>query len=772
MSEREANNDPVLQVLRPLLGAQHQRLRARFFAHGVSITSALVLAALLFAFGLDRWLFLPLPIRLLHSLALVSLLGYGAVRFVRYPLSRRFADHDLAVWFERTFPTLHQRLVSAIQLHAMPPAALRNQSPAMIERLLEETAAAVQALPLQQLFDSRRTRRFAAAALLLALVTALGALWYPATTNAFVWRHLGFAVDYPRATTLRLELPPAGADLQRSDQDGLTELVLPAGADLHVSVLAIGTVPKEVWLDVRTLRAGRGDEPRSVSMTPRPGDRFRHVFRRLAGDFEFHARGGDDEHGDRRVVVRTVHPPQVATLSALVTPPAYTGAAAVTQSGGAIEGLIGAEVELSLTTTAPVTTAALVLLESGRRIELGPVAPQDDSGAATVYRARFRIEGSDRYQCELIGGNGLRNPDPGTYPIAALQDYAPVGRWLLPDEAIALLPTGLLCVRLEAKDDFGLVRASLQIERAGQTTLQQELLAAALPGDPATAAAVTSLLPTTLFEVKDLLGGAAAENDSLVLHLRLADNRQPEPGATELPRRIVPIVDPPQLAAIIGRQFRGLREEVAQAVDVQRDRLGRLQDLLARTGQPTGEFPMQLTGIEVGQGRIRSATERVHLGLMRAFDLHLWNRLETSQNADKVVQLFVEHGRTLREAVAADPAFYRDLAARRAAGTLGEMPTTLDPILNMVQLADVLTSTRAPALARLLAEAQVARDAERAPLLQRAEADQAAMLADLEQLLLRLEEWNDYQDMVQEVRALRDKQRELQSRTEEARGRQ
>ena len=40
----------------------------------------------------------------------------------------------------------------------------------------------------------------------------------------------------------------------------------------------------------------------------------------------------------------------------------------------------------------------------------------------------------------------------------------------------------------------------------------------------------------------------------------------------------------------------------------------------------------------------------------------------------------------------------------------------------------------------------------------------------LEQLLLRLEEWNDYQDLVQEVRALRDRQRDLQNRTEEARG--
>ena len=42
----------------------------------------------------------------------------------------------------------------------------------------------------------------------------------------------------------------------------------------------------------------------------------------------------------------------------------------------------------------------------------------------------------------------------------------------------------------------------------------------------------------------------------------------------------------------------------------------------------------------------------------------------------------------------------------------------------------------------------------------------------LQQLLVRLQDWNDYQDLVQEVRALRDRQRDLQQRTQDARGKQ
>ena len=105
------------------------------------------------------------------------------------------------------------------------------------------------------------------------------------------------------------------------------------------------------------------------------------------------------------------------------------------------------------------------------------------------------------------------------------------------------------------------------------------------------------------------------------------------------------------------------------------------------------------------------------------------------------------------------------------AGTLGAMETTLDPILAMFEMADKLARDDAPEVTRLLAAAQVARgESDRAPLLAEARRRQQNIQEVLKQLLLRLEEWNDYQDLVQEVRALRDRQRDLQNRTQEARG--
>ena len=769
-------DDPVAAQLRPLLAGQLTKLRRRYVRYGISKALLWTAALVALFFALDRWLQLPTPIRLFHTVATVAVGAFALQRYVRYPLSRRFSEVDVALWMENTYPELRQRIVSAVQLHGADPAALRNQSREMIGQLWSETAQRTRELRLEDMFDNRALARVAAGSGLLLALLVTGAYSAPETAHIFLLRHLGAQVDYPRETNLVVELPPGGPDLQRTDDGDTTELVLPAGADLHVSVLAQGVVPKEAFLDLRSLRAdGEPGSQRSVPMTPRPGDRFRHVFRRLASSFEFRARGGDDDQGDRLVVVRTVRPAQVATLAAEITPPAYTGVDRIEQQGGAIEALVGSAVELTVQATAPVREAQLVFLESGARVPLEAVRLQDDGGASTEWRGAFTLTATDRYQVELVAQNGLRNPNPGTYPISALKDYEPVGRWLLPeDDTLALLAGGILCLRVDARDDFGLEAVDLVVERGGEVVLTQPLL----PAPDAGAAAQPPrkrVFPTRLFEVRELLGSSEG-GEGLFAQLMLRDNREPEPGVAQLPRRIIQIVDSQQLAGLIAKRFRRLREEVEQAYSVQADRAERLDELLLRIQggddvPSAGEIAQVLTGLEVGQGRVQSSIERTVLGLMRAFDLHLWNRLETSQHAATVIELFEQHAASLAAPVALDPDFYRDLVARRRAGTLGAMETTLDPILTMFQLTDDLATGDAPRVGRLLAKAQVARgDGDRTPLLVEARERQRAILTVLEQLLLRLEEWNDYQDLVQEVRALRDRQRDLQNRTEEARG--
>lgn len=753
-----------------LLGDQLQRVRRRWFVHGLATTLLLPAAIVLTAFLLDHFLRLPAPIRVFHTLVALAATGYAAFRFVAYPLSRRLLATDVAVLLERAFPELHERLVSTVQLKGAlasgDVAALRNQSPAMIEQLLADTAIAVRSLPFDSLFEPRRTRRLWAGAATLLLVLGGGAIAMPATAIAFVLRHLGQDASYPRETDLVVELPPGGADLKREDEPGLSTLVVPAGADLHVSVLAEGVVPKEVFLDA----TNAGSVQRSIAMAPRPGGRFRYVFRRVTGNFEFHARGGDDENGDRRVVVRTIHPPLVAQIKVELEAPAYTQRGPIVQSGGAIEALIGTQARLSVQATAPVDGATLVFLESGKRMEMVAGEITDDAGTVPLWTAAFAVEQSDRYQIELVGEGGLRNPNPGTYPVTALQDYAPVGRWLQPDDEAStpLLPEGILCVRAEARDDFGLASANLLVDAGNDRTTTRPLLQ---PQEGNGTKPPLQALFLELLEMKDLLPQQGT-TDGLALQLDFVDNKAPQASTTALPRRQVQVVDQSQLSASIARHFRSLREEVDQALDLQTDRKQRLDDLVASEPRPSAAVAQELTAIEVGQGRVQSSAERLVRGAMRAFDLHLWNRLESSPAAPAVVALYRDWHRENGEAISYQPAFYREVGRQRREGRIGAMEQTLDPVLQMVLLADRLDEQVCPPLLRQLAEAQVARDAQDlATRLRAAAALQEQSLAALQELRSRLDEWNDYQDLVQEARSLIEKQRDVQHRTEETRGR-
>ena len=100
------------------------------------------------------------------------------------------------------------------------------------------------------------------------------------------------------------------------------------------------------------------------------------------------------------------------------------------------------------------------------------------------------------------------------------------------------------------------------------------------------------------------------------------------------------------------------------------------------------------------------------------------------------------------------------------------MDQSLDPILRMVMLADGLAAELSPPLLRELQKAQVAPDAAALKAgLELALAMQDRVTASLQEMLSKLDEWNDYQDLVQEARSLIEKQRDVQSRTQQTQGR-
>jgi hypothetical protein len=159
---------------------------------------------------------------------------------------------------------------------------------------------------------------------------------------------------------------------------------------------------------------------------------------------------------------------------------------------------------------------------------------------------------------------------------------------------------------------------------------------------------------------------------------------------------------------------------------------------------------------------------RIRDDLMQAYDVHLFNGLEgaDSTQAPRVEQAYVDWHQARAEAIAFDPGFYRQLGRDQAEGRIGPMEQALDPILDMVLRTDRIVEDDGQAAMRALDEASVADTQTRlGELLAEVRIRQTRILADLELLLGQLDEWNEFQDVVQQARALRDAQRDIEYRT-------
>lgn len=746
-----------------------QRLRRRFLVHGLGWMLAAIAAGIGLYFILDRALDLPRGVRVVISIGLVAFLIYGLRRRVLYPLGRAFSRDDVATAVERRFPQLRQRLISAVQLARREE--LHGESPAMVEEVVRTARAELDALPTAEVLDPRRTRRVWGIGAGLAAIAVVALTWTPGTAPVFFQRMLGASTSYPRETTLVVELPESSNELRVALAEGTARVVIPAGGDLPVLVRAEGVVPREVALITERSASGAAGE---VAMTQRGEDRFRHVFRRIGAGFSFYARGGDDPTGDLLVTVEVVEPPRVATITAKLTFPEYTKLEAKELVGGGIEAVVNSRAELTVTATAPVLSATLHLLDSEREVSLQPVTIEDDQGTSYAYTGSIDIVATDRYQIVFVGPDEISSPHPGTYPIVAIEDHAPVARLLTPgnSELDVVLPTALLPVRIVASDDFGIAEVS-----ASTVSGENEYVRSTRMFDGASVLATqatTETFATALLEVADLGDTPVTVGETIVVSGAVRDNRQPEEQVAELRSRNVAVVGPSDLARRISSHFRRIRDSVEKALNLQSDRRDRLlelrEDMKTADGEELG-LANRIITIEVGQGRVLAEARRLHRELKRSFDFHLFNRLEESLHAPKVVELYSTHHRENPSDVDYPDAFYRAVTAERRVGTIGAMEKTLDPILQMIETADGLATQTCPEAIRAIEGAAVASESDATKeALDRAAASQAAILASLESLRSRLDEWNELRDVLTQTRSIRDKQKDIRARTKTLQG--
>lgn len=755
-----------LAELKQALRGQLRRLRNRFVLHGTGWCVAALVLVVTLAFALDYTLRLPAPLRLALTILGLVFVAAGVRRRILAPLRIPLGERDVALLVESRFPELEQSLISAWEFSdpIASEGALRGASPDLVEQVIAQARERVSTLPLAEIVNPKRTVRVWTVAGIAIVIAAAVILPRTEAFRLFALRALGIDAEYPRRTHLFLELPTDQPDL-RIERIGDEAIVsLAATGDLPVLVRAEGEQPPEVILVVE---GGRG-LPASIAMTRRPNERFRHVFRRVQGEFAFFARGGDDDRSDIRVRVRAIEPPLVAAVRATLTYPDYTGLPPAEQNSGAIEALIGTAVDLRIECTQPVLKAELKLLGANSTHALSPVSLIDDSGASRSFSGSFSVTATDQYEIHLTGVDRIASPRPATYPILALVDRPPVGRVIAPgsDDVNVMLVDARVPLRLEAEDDFGVRSVELRIVAGEESDTLTRVLHDAPTNPRPTAVQVVELVEAASL-ARD--GRTVQVGDVIAFEFGLVDNKEPEAGRTELPRRTTYVVDSVELMRRLSTHFRRVREDVESALTIQRDRKDSLDGYLE--APPTTAVDgrdVQIVTLEVGQGRVLSTAKRAREGLSRAYDMHLFNGLEdpASPHVVAAMAFWAQFHRDRPTREPHDPEFYRALAKEQREGRIGRMDKALDPLLAMVQSADRVAGELGPAIVQSLEKASIApNSAARVNVLRDVATKQTAAIEELESLLARLDQWNEFQDVIQSARALRDAQRELEYRT-------
>jgi len=715
------------EPLRLRLDQVRGRIRMlRTLAGLARLVSALVLAAML-AYALDRWLVLPLAVRACLLALLAVVVARLAWRGLARPLFFGPDRIDTARLVERALPDLEGRLISTLQLGGGSPGSLEAA-------LREQALAECRDRDLRGVLVARPAMREVAraGAALMVLIAAVGLLRPHAAVFAERWTL--HDVSWPRDTRLSLRLAPSGPG----------HVVLPDGAViaarggvLEAEAGASGRAPDRVELVV----AGeRGERAVAMATLPEGGWRGRLLIER--GDASVSVRGGDDDGSDSRLALRVVDPPRLDQPEFTIEPPAYLAQPARSAGAEGLDVAEGSRIKVAGRASGPVQSAELRLSSAGLTVPMQVDASTDPP----TVTASFAADASDTLSVVLTGEYGLATPDPSHIALLVEPDRPPTLRVFAPARSdIKVTPRALLAFAAVAGDDHGLSSVALKLGDEPE----QELVA-------------DETRPDHRRLLVDL--SRSPRNGALTYALSARDGRDLPgrgPQTASVEGRRVDIVEEAEVQRVLtDRQLRlkeaftGIRERQASALET-------TAGLLA--APPAADDP-ELVAAVVAQNQITTRLTSQVRELCSVLDEVLWNRLDSGPGAEAVLQRRVDEWRAAPLDEGVSPQSWASLAADYSAGRFGRLET-VGRLLDMLAIGLDVEQTQSPEAWRLLSQARSVPGIES---LTAAQAAQQRVLSGLDQLLGRMDEWEDFQEVVRVVKSLIDDQQSLRGRTQSA----
>lgn len=493
--DARANDRPVpdSSVIHEPLRRLRARARLLLVVQRSAAIGALLLGALGgFAFA-DFLLRFPLALRSIVLLLAVGVLGWLVWTRVRPAI--RFAPRltDLALRVEQRYPSMRGRLASALEFAEWGQSSEASKAAEMVGEtgrglarvVVEQTAAEMGSIRPSELIKPAGAKRSLGSLGLILAILAVVFVISPAMFATGAARTLApwSGAEWPKRTGV--------VDLTEAEVHPIGR-ALPMRAALTKSPRAADRT--DVFVQYRLTTDGKTGPVRRELLTYQNrrvdadavavGDLFERLLEPVADRIEYRFVTDDDATDWRRV--RLVPSPAVVGTTVVITPPAY----AMNISAGETEiarprtvelgpgsddraaapgALIGSRVELTMQFNKPASIVGNLAQLFVSTDDLS-VEPSLDRPSQS-YTARFTLRESVRLQLDLIDEDQIAADETSVYRFDALVDRPAAATIVNPVNDRTVLPSAVIPVRAEGRDDVGLSRVGIEQTRyapAGQ----------------------------------------------------------------------------------------------------------------------------------------------------------------------------------------------------------------------------------------------------------------------------------------------------------------
>jgi hypothetical protein len=587
------------------------RVRTLLVVERLSSLGALALALAAMFIVIDLLLRLPGPLRAVLLAVWIGAVGWTLWRRIRPAWRMRVAPVSIALRVEDRVPSMRGRIASALEFASAPHDAPGAAASPFEAAVVQSVTPHVGTRDVMQVIDARPCRR---------RVVRLAAMCMAAVAIAVV------APSMSSVGMQRLFMPWTAEEWPaRTGIESRTELRHhPRGASLPLRAeLTRGDPGRErVWVRIRRMNSsglfGAWEESLAVRQS---GARFERVVEPGSRAIEFQFRTSDVSTPVQRVDI--VEPPSVASARATVTPPEYARSAVPPreQDLGDATGTRGRIAEPA------IEGSRITVMMTPSRAAAPPDANADPDAFESWIASTFSMKGQDAVPdvtvrsaddgspvwevswdavrdatlaVTLRDGDGVANVEPIAIDVSVVADRPPEVVVTDPASDETVLPTAIVPVRVEARDDLAVGALRAEVARGDVITP----VAAAEP-------AALGQRQARVDGAVDVAATGAGPGDVLELYAVASDIRMVGAGADgvrSVPRRLRVIsgsqFDEEMRAALASLRQSAIRSDERQRALMERD------DAAGEMVRPQGELSERLAWLERTVTGLRSRLAR------------------------------------------------------------------------------------------------------------------------------------------------------------------